>query len=613
MSDVFFPIVGGGLSRMATVRCDCLDPKDYPAGRALVLARDEQEIERILADARATEATGAEIARPIWVRFTPQQFSGRSYGLALALADKLARYRPKQKPEENRFFATGIIEEDGFGKIGGVQAFEGKLAVIAEEARPGDIVVLPAANLERVSPAEQALLDRLDRHGVVRHTAESLNQLVDLYGSASGVDGLVAQHQTHAQPGLTSVDVGVSGEVGIQAEAEGGSEAPAQLAMKADHTPPRGQRRLALMAVALLVTGVAAFVAGDWSRDRSLVASYANEPQPADDATSVNLLENPSFEAGEGQHPAGWTTYSRGKHDHADRVRPGGIDGDLVLEQSSDKAFYVDTHQVLEVESGFYALSAWIDSNGGRKANRMRAQGDEPVEVDIPITPRGEFQRLGIDCIGVTKGRLAVGFYMDAYKDSMVSYDKVEVVENPTSADGRACIDIAASGESAANPATRENLVTNSSFEQGQDQEPIGWETFSRGKHDDADRVQASGMHGSLALEHGSDDAFYVDTYQIIPVPNGYYSLSAWIKSDREKKANRMYARAGDADLFEADIPATGNDDYRQLRIHCVHATEGRLVVGFYTDSYQAGLTAYDDVQLQRNDQTADGRACSEN
>lgn len=33
---------------MATVRCDCLDPKDYPAGRALVLAHDEQEIERIL-------------------------------------------------------------------------------------------------------------------------------------------------------------------------------------------------------------------------------------------------------------------------------------------------------------------------------------------------------------------------------------------------------------------------------------------------------------------------------------------------------------------------------------------------------------------------------------
>ena len=83
MSDVFFPIVGGGQSRMATVRCDCLDPKDYPAGRALVLARDEQEIERILADARATETTGAEIARPIWVRFTPQQFSGRSFGLAL--------------------------------------------------------------------------------------------------------------------------------------------------------------------------------------------------------------------------------------------------------------------------------------------------------------------------------------------------------------------------------------------------------------------------------------------------------------------------------------------------------------------------------------------------
>ena len=533
-------------------------------------------------------------------------------GWLLALADKLARYRPKQKPEESRFFATGIVEEDGFGKIGGVQAFEDKLAVIAEEARPGDIVVLPMANLERSSPGEQALLDRLDRHGVVRHAAENLDQLVDLYGSTSDGDGQATQDKTRALFGLTGADLGKSGVTGDQPAAEGGEKAAVQLAIEADRTPPRGQRRLALMAVALLVTGVAAFIAGDWSRDRSLVASYANEPDPADDATSVNLLENPSFEAGEGQHPIGWTTYSRGKHDHADRVRPGGIDGDLVLEQSSDKAFYVDTHQVLEVESGFYALSAWIDSNGGRKANRMRARGDEAVEVDIPITPRGEFQRLGIDCIEVTKGRLAVGFYMDAYKDSMASYDKVEVVKNPISADGRACVDIGTSGESAGKPATRDNLVTNPSFEQGQDQEPIGWETFSRGKHDDADRVRPGGMHGSLALEHGSGDAFYVDTFQIIPVSNGYYSLSAWIKSDREKKANRMNARAGDADLFEADIPATGNDDYRQLRLHCVRATEERLVVGFYTDSHQGGLTAYDDVQLQRNDQTADGRACPE-
>lgn len=66
---------------------------------------------------------------------------------------------------------------------------------------------------------------------------------------------------------------------------------------------------------------------------------------------------------------------------------------------------------------------------------------------------------------------------------------------------------------------------------------------------------------GDLSLEHRSDQAFHVGTFQVIKVSNGHYSLSAWVNSDNEKKANRMYARAGD--LFETDIPTTARDDYR--------------------------------------------------
>ncbi len=599
MSDVLFPIVGSSGTQIATVRCDRLDAKDYPAGRALVLARDEQEIERILADARAREPSGPEIVRPIWVRFIPQQFTGRSYGLALALADKRSRYRRGRKPDDGRLFATGIIVEDGFGEIGEVDAFTEKLAAIADEAKPGDIVALPKGNVERLSPEAEGLLEEFDQSGVIWRAADYLDELVDLYEAPTKERALV-------RSGRQKRDRGAS---------LGQNEDVSRSTSRAEIRPSGSFRRLAATVALVLATGVIAFTAGDWSRDRSVVASYAGEHQPVDEVARTNLLENPSFEQGEGQQPEGWITFSRGKHDHADHVRAGGIDGSLVLEHRSDKAFYVDTHQVLQVPNGFYTFSAWVSSVGERKANRMRANGGDPVEVDIPITDLHSFQQLQIDCINVTNGRLAVGFYMDAYKDSSAAYDKAEVMETSKTVDGRNCVDIEAAGSSAATSSVDtlpgENLVTNPSFEQGQDQDPIGWGTFSRGKHDEADSVQPGGADGSLALEHRGDDAFYVDTYQVLGVANGYYAMSAWVNADGVDKVNRMYAR-GD-DVIELDIPKNGAGGYRQFQIHCIEASEQKVVVGFYTDTHQASVVAYDNVRLVRHDQTADGGNCAEN
>ncbi|MEL6962829.1 MAG: hypothetical protein AAFO01_08745, partial [Pseudomonadota bacterium] len=324
-----------------------------------------------------------------------------------------------------------------------------------------------------------------------------------------------------------------------------------------------------------------------------------------------NLLQNPSFEQGEGQQPVGWITFSRGKHDHADYVRSGGIDGSLVLEHRSEKAFYVDTHQVLNVPKGYYAFSAWVSSEGDRKAHRMRARGDEAVEIDIPITAPHSFQELSIHCIEVTEGRLAVGFYMDAFKTSSASYDKVEVVESSRAADGSDCAEAGSTDDDTSMKAfDGENLVENPSFERSHDQNPIGWGTFSRGKYDHADSVQPGGIDGSFALEHGGDEAFYVDTYQVLWVPNGFYAMSAWINTDSVDKVNRMYAR-GDH-VIELDIPKTAAGGYQQLQIHCIKTSEKKVVVGFYTDTHQASVVSYDNVQLVQHDQTADGTRCAE-
>jgi hypothetical protein len=609
MSDVLFPIVGCNGAHIATVRCDCLNARDYPAGRALVLARDEQEIERILADARSGETTGAEIARPIWVRFMPQQFTGRSYGLALALADKRARYHSATKLVGRRLFATGIITEDGAGRIGKVQSFEEKLLAIIEEARAGDVAVFPKENVVALSPSQKELLDRLDRKAVSWRSAENLSELVDLYASPSDKELLAqrdmsgdrnARRNAHSTP--------TSERASIGADDSTSTAVPSDQVER--RFRPNRFRPAATIAV-ISLAGMAAFVVGHWFGASYHGQSYAGENSATAETTSGNLLANPSFERGEGQQPVGWITYSRGKHDHADYVRSGGIDGSLMLEHGSDKAFYVDTHQILSVPEGYYAFSAWISSEGKRKAHRMRARGDEPVEIDIPMTAPDQFQELSIHCIKVTEGRLAVGFYMDAFKESSAAYDKVAVIGNPRTADGRDCADqSSAADDISTNAFDGKNFVENPSFELSHDQKPIGWGTFSRDRHDDADSVKPGGINGSFALEHGGDGAFYVDTYQVLWVANGYYAMSAWANTDGVEKVNRMYAR-GD-DVIELDIPKAMADGYRQFQIHCIKATEQKIVVGFYTDTHQASVTAYDNVQLVRHDQTADGTRCAE-
>ena len=154
INDVLFPIVSSGRSYLATVRFARLNPKDYPAGRALVLAHDDREVEHILADARFGETIGTEITLPVWIRFMPQQFGGRSYGLALALADKRARYCSNHAFANGRLIATGLMTEDGCGRIGEVDSLRDSLVATAAEALSGDLIVLPRANLKQASQAE---------------------------------------------------------------------------------------------------------------------------------------------------------------------------------------------------------------------------------------------------------------------------------------------------------------------------------------------------------------------------------------------------------------------------------------------------------------------------
>jgi hypothetical protein len=79
------------------------------------------------------------------VRFSETRFHGNSYELALVMADRLARGR--EFVPRGRLIATGCSGAWHAGRVDPVQELPAKLALIVQQAAPGDRILLPEGNL----------------------------------------------------------------------------------------------------------------------------------------------------------------------------------------------------------------------------------------------------------------------------------------------------------------------------------------------------------------------------------------------------------------------------------------------------------------------------------
>jgi hypothetical protein len=99
-------------------------------------------VRQALAGARHFDGRGLGRWRTT-VRFGPQAFTGRSYELALVLADRIARGR--EFLPRARLLATGCSDAWHTGRVDSVDGLAPKCALLLAEAGPGDRVVLPQA------------------------------------------------------------------------------------------------------------------------------------------------------------------------------------------------------------------------------------------------------------------------------------------------------------------------------------------------------------------------------------------------------------------------------------------------------------------------------------
>lgn len=143
------------------------------------------------------------------------------------------------------------------------------------------------------------------------------------------------------------------------------------------------------------------------------------------------------------------------------------------------------------------------------------------------------------------------------------------------------------------------NLVTNPGFESsGATQTPTGWTTWSSA-HADADKTEAGGHAGSFRLTHWKSVAYQVSTYQIkTGLPNGTYTLKAWVMSGGGQNANQLYAKNYGGAERTLRLPTTSS--WTQIQITGINVTNGQCEIGIWSDANAGQWSNIDDVEFFR-------------
>jgi hypothetical protein len=172
---VEFPVAGGRHSSMNHVRVSAYGDS---LGRVVSMPSSRNHAVRaklIIDDARYGEDKPT-VDMDVVVHFAKNNFDGDSFGLALALADKLARYGAVR--QTGRVVATGVVGPQG--EVTAVGAFFAKVAYLEQILQAGDLFVYPTHNAATIVCEA---LQRLQNNGVVLRAVEHLEQLGDLWHS----------------------------------------------------------------------------------------------------------------------------------------------------------------------------------------------------------------------------------------------------------------------------------------------------------------------------------------------------------------------------------------------------------------------------------------------
>lgn len=174
---VLVPTLNGNGGAFLEVDCSRRTDESPQRWTATGLGIDPAALEAILTESRDAE-TGPEALAKVRIAVFPREPVGNSHGLAIALADKLARFPPDAEPKP--IFATGVVLRDGRGRLAPVEGFAQKARMVADAAPKGSVFAFCKANEADARP----VLDRMRREGrVCLHPATMIGELAHLWAS----------------------------------------------------------------------------------------------------------------------------------------------------------------------------------------------------------------------------------------------------------------------------------------------------------------------------------------------------------------------------------------------------------------------------------------------
>jgi len=154
-------------------RVSCFTASEVRGAIKVVSGIDDDTAARIIGASRHSESS-EQVALGVIALFDLQLFAGESYGLALAIADKMARYRDGVYTDN--VYATGYIPLDGCGDVAAVDDFEEKLTIMEREGCQTGMFVFPSENLRRAGRSARNTLNRFEESGLTCLPVDHVNE-----------------------------------------------------------------------------------------------------------------------------------------------------------------------------------------------------------------------------------------------------------------------------------------------------------------------------------------------------------------------------------------------------------------------------------------------------
>lgn len=171
-SRVLFPCVHG-LATGQFVTINCFPAPEMKSSFKVVNGADEEIARRVIGASRYNEID-SRVGIGVIAQFSNPYFFGESYGLALAVADKLARFDITRIWSE--IYATGKIPADGCGKVEEIEGFDEKLDLLIQKAESGSLFLYPLNNYVKTDHIQQQM-QALTGKGIECIPIASINDL----------------------------------------------------------------------------------------------------------------------------------------------------------------------------------------------------------------------------------------------------------------------------------------------------------------------------------------------------------------------------------------------------------------------------------------------------